>query len=172
MTKYVCKRSDVYAGLLCYFDDDNVNKARMLRISRGILFTKDEEGRACDLVFDTDGNYPMNVLNLHDDNFYYVSNSIRLEELLKHLGYKENLTYGDVWRIYKKIVLHSNWLHHNRELFGMLKMSDGSYGEGGMETISSDIYNSLEYIDYALRNKGNLGRNNNKLIKKRRLVRL
>ena len=166
MTKYVCKRNEVCGGLLLFnknIDDfafDNSN------VSRGILFSKDDNGYANDLIYDVE-KYPIKGLNNISADSYFVNYFVELEELLRYLGYRNDLTQSDLNRIYKKFILHSRWLHHNKELFGLLKMYGGSYGEGGLEMVSIDIYNALEMIEYSLKNCNNLVRVNNKLVRRR-----
>ena len=49
-------------------------------------------------------------------------------------------------------------------------MYGGSYGEGGTEFISLDIYRALESISYFLKNARNNIKVQGKLVKKKKLV--
>lgn len=172
MTKYVCKRNEVCGGLLLYNGEDCTNlEYNNGQVYRGILFNKDELGYANDLIYDVGVKYPIKNLCYDSINsFYYVNYYIELEELLKYLGYNKELTQNDLNKIYKKFILHNRWLNNNKELFGLLKMYGGSYGEGGTEFISLDIYRALESISYFLKNARNNIKVQGKLVKKKKLV--
>ena len=137
------------------------------RVVRGILFSKNNDGTATDLIYATDYNYSIKNLDYDNNSFYYIDEYIRLDELLRYLGYNNDLTQSDLNRIYKKFVLQSRWLRNNRETFGLLKMSGGCYGEGGLEMVSIDIYEVLNLIEYSLKNRNALFKPQQKLIKRR-----
>ena len=180
MTKFVCRRDDIYAGLLMLNEGFNIdeicenlggyNGFLKDKIVRGILFNIDEFGNANDLVYDIGISYPVLNISSKANTNYYVNHCIKLDELLKHLGYNEFLKQSDVNKIYRKFVISDKWLHNNAELFGFLKLAGGGYGEGGLEIVSSDIYNTLRFIESSYRQKNFKKRTNNvekSLVKRR-----
>lgn len=149
MSKYVCKRDDVYSGILLIkwdLDNQKCNTFKDLlndrficfnyKLGRSLLFNVNNKGYANDLIYNTPYNYP--VLELCNDEYIdsrnIITRYVKLDNLLKYMGYNKDLSNGDLNDIYNKLLVHSSWLKHYRHLFGN---SDGE------EILSYYLYKEL-----------------------------
>ena len=168
MSKYVCKRKDVWSGILYknknvpfgifYRDgtemraDEFIKKGFSPNYSakircRQMLIKVNEEKMAEDLIYNTPTLYPIDgFASVNDSNSdFVIEEIINLEELLKYMEYNESLTQEDLGKIYKKLIVRKKWLEKNCNLFGYEK---GRYNYYRMseETpeIPSDIFERIE----------------------------
>ncbi len=166
MKKYVISRENVCIGELFKIDWDplrirgsNRDKDEQeeipfripcysVHVCRAMLFNVNKDGLANDLIWTTPSHYLIEGINPKVDVItkFYISDYVKLEELLKFWKYDVALTQRDLNRIYKKLIANKDWLKNHRELFGFQKTSSGGYRYGGEEIISYDIYSKLAMI--------------------------
>ena len=192
MSKYVIKRNEVCAGILCKDITanckiyDNTGKELNLEeltkqgitnfsfssrlICRGMLFNLDENELAHDLVYTTQTNYPIEGIEskITSSNDLKIEEYVELEELLKYLNYAEDLTQYDLNRIHSKLITHRRWLENHMELFGWKKSKIG-YCSGGIVTLPYEIYSKLNNISCFKQGKPHLEEIGFSLIKKRKI---
>lgn len=167
MSKYVCKRKDVWSGIL--YKNKNVpfgifygdgtemradefskkgfspNYSAKIRC-RQMLIQVNESKLAEDLIYDTPNLYPIDgfISDSDVDSDFIIEEIINLEELLKYLKYNESLTQSDLDKIYKELVVRKKWLQKNCELFGYGKGRYNYYRISEEPTeIPSDIFERI-----------------------------
>ena len=173
MKNYVCKRDEVCAGILL-IRWDNVNNdyrtsAELLKdkfiafkykYGRVILFNNDL-GKANDLIYNTPYHYPIVDLNIGKeiDSKYIINDYVNLDDIIRYLGYNENLTQYDLNMIFNFLVKSNRWLKRNRKLFG----NDSQNSE---EYFSNNLYVCLKNI-FSISSKPHKEEPNYSLIRKK-----
>ncbi len=143
MSKYVIKRNEVMAGRLLMvlpiepadyiikkIPSFSVYKGLTSLDYRGMLYSVDENNLANDLVYTTPTNYSIDGLGevvLSKPVNFVLTNNIQLDELLKYLGFREDLTRNDINKIFNMLIKHKNWLMTHLDLFGVFDCLFGSY---------------------------------------------
>lgn len=105
---------------------------------RSILFTKDEENFAVDLLYQSP-RYP--ILSITDENIcmnsdILVKDPYNLEPLLKYFGHSKKLSFEEILEI-RKTYFSGSFGIDNCELFGMQEKNDDFW-----KYITSEGYNS------------------------------
>lgn len=103
------RRNQVYAGEVV---------SREFGFIRGMLFIVNEKGEACDLIYSSPkySIYEIQTPAQYKDPIC-IKHSVNLEEALKYMGYKEELTRSDLNKIYKELITSNKWLKDNVDLF-------------------------------------------------------
>lgn len=161
MKKYVVKREDVMIGTLKMVLPVKADSFVMNRVYsledyngyvgvnlRGLLFNKENE-RAHDLKYITPSNYKLDgqELSLSDKPDFIVTDMLELKELLKCLHFGEDLTQGDVDKVFKMLLKHRNWLSKHYELFGIApNLTGGFVYDKANALLPIEMYHKLDYI--------------------------
>lgn len=175
--KYIIDKSNIYVGKLIKPIDisvetyakiyDRLSEAEKIRIKktknnicakdtiRPIIFRMDNDCLAHDLVFDIKESYPVQgikPLNRHQSE-YIIEEAINISTLLTYLDYKEYLTKHEIKRIYQLLILSSEWLKENVELFGYREIFPDTYLPGGNEQINHEIFDILRELEIIVSKK-------------------
>lgn len=175
--KYIIDKSNIYVGKLIKPIDisvetyekiyDRLSEAEKIRIKktknnicakdtiRPIIFRMDNDCLAHDLVFDIKKSYPVQgikPLNRHQSE-YIIEEAINISTLLTYLDYKEYLTKHEIKRIYQLLILSSEWLKENVELFGYREIFPDTYLTGGNEQINHEIFDILRELEIIVSKK-------------------
>lgn len=183
MKKYVAKRNEVMAGKLSIvvqtkvndiFDNEEEDIMSYNRYPafglRGMIYNIDDMC-ANDLVFDGVQHYVVDgfgKINLDNRLNFAVLKNTELEDLLKYLKFKEDLTQKDIDKIFKMLIKHKKWLKNHSELFGLISNGyDGYEYDKSKELLPHELFYNLQTInrsDYKVQND----EPNYQLIKKRK----
>lgn len=175
--KYIIDKSNIYVGKLIKPIDisvetyekiyDRLSEAEKIRIKktknnicakdtiRPIIFRMDNDRLAHDLVFDIKKSYPVQGikhLNRHQSE-YIIEEAINISTLLTYLDYKEYLTKHEIKRIYQLLILSSEWLKENADLFGYREIFPDTYLTGGNEQINHEIFDILRELEIIVSKK-------------------
>lgn len=168
MKKYVVKRNNIYAGSLmkdikakCTITDVNGRELSERELKKdGIEFVSFSSGIICrgmlfsidnnvsnDLIYTTPSNYSIEGLSssIETPSEFKIKDWCSMEEVLKYLGYGEELTQKELNQIFKKLICRRNWLDKHIELFGWKKTGLG-YTSGGKQVLPMELYHKLNSI--------------------------
>lgn len=139
--KYKVNRDNVHIGTVIkarYVDKVDADEAKILHVPEGslvpdgyteirpsVLFVPDENKRMNDLLFNSPAYRVLNITeDIEKDNVIVtapdeilVSYPYNISDLLAYLGYREELTYGDILKI-RNIIFSSDFYAQFCELFG------------------------------------------------------
>lgn len=173
MGKYVVKRKDVCAGKLqltdnlCFavYDELGYELTREELQKQGfdfeltgtidcraMLFRLNEEKMSQDLIYDTKTPYPVEGVSKESDSKYSIEQYVELDELLKLMNYKEELTQEDLNDIYNKLIAHRFWLRRHKNLFG--------------DKLPIEMYEKLREINKNVRGRVSKNEENHQFIKR------
>lgn len=104
-----------------------------------------------------------------DPNFI-IDNSVRLDELLRFLGYKENLTQGDVNKIYRTLFCSQRILHGIMRKYGVKydENDELTAKKSYMLPCSLEVIRCLDVISSRKHHKPSSAEPNYKIMKKKR----
>lgn len=168
MKKYVVERKNIYAGCLmkdleakCTVTDLNGRKLSAEELKKdGIEFVSFSSGIVCrgmlfsidnnvsnDLIYTTPSNYSIDGLptSAETPSKFYIKDWCSMEEILKYLGYGEELTQRELNQVFRRLICKRKWLENNMELFGWKKSKIG-YTSGGKAVLSMELYRKLSSI--------------------------
>ena len=145
MVDYVIERKKLHAGRLVKGNS----------ISYPILFKIDEEGFANDLLSDSSEKYLIKDNNSEDNIGIFVEYPLKLEALLKYLGYDDELTRSDLIDIFENLILDDEWLLNNMELFGWTKHNLGRI-TGGCQILPYELFLGLENLSHMPQKKSGI----------------
>ena len=175
--KYIIDKSNIYVGKLVKPIDisvenyeriyDKLSEEEKQRIRqrnkticakdtiRPIIFRMDNDRLAHDLIFNINDSYPVlgiKPYNKHTSEFI-IEEAINISTLLTYLDYNQSLTKHEIKRIYKLLILSSEWLKENVDLFGYREIFPDTYLPGGNEQINHEIFDILRELEIIIKKK-------------------
>lgn len=150
-SNYEVDRDNIYVGQVVKIKNlkvfDNVsnykkyvliNKENNYEPLRSILFTKSEDKKASDLLYDTSDYPALGISNLKDVKCgdFVINDVYNLAFLLEFYGFKEELNFNDVRNI-KSRFFNKRFISNNSKLFGFKEC----------ESEISDIFVKKVYSD-------------------------
>ena len=147
---FIVNRDDVWIGLLYGTEEkrDNYNKYHMGDILyRYIVFTKDNNGLAHDLLYTQDKPYPLvnEDYNIDVNRNVVVSDSINIGPLLKELNYPQLFDHKALTKAIREILSY-RYLDNHLELFGLAKYADNYVSVyHAVDTVDPNIFFTIRY---------------------------